>query len=529
VGAEGGGGFFLSLLTESFAVRALLGSVAAAGLVAAVAWLGLVHSSRARRLLALAPVLAALVAGLATLSGGGGPYLPQLWVTSSSSAAGRVVDVLGELRMVSTDRVDLLALAYVSVVGVLGVRRLTGALRVRRLLRGGEVPATDDRLRSCTARVLSRMSVRTPRLRYVTGCPGGACAAGVLRPIIAVDPKVIAGLDDHELEGLVAHELAHLRRRDPLLWLGVGLFRDLTFFLPPLFLAVSWLRREQEESADETASAVTGRPGALASSILKVWDRGRRRPRLGAACTAVAGPVSGSATGSATTAELGAAASLTARVQRLLHARPELSLERRAAEIGLAGAVLAVAGAAAIGVPAWISSGLDAGGLSFGYLGAARGAPVESPAFATFRALAAPPQAATEAAGAGDELLGRTADTSESSSMLAGPGAGQAGAGGWSGLAPTRRAESESAGSASLTADGAAGTAPAGCPCVESQAQLANGVAAGAEQRSARMLWRRQGHAPWELRESPWGSARPLWTLHEAGNELGLFLVSRSA
>src|SRR5690606_21527788 len=50
----------------------------------------------------------------------------------------------------------------------------------------------------------------------------------------------------------------------------------------------SWLQREQEEAADDLAAESTRRPGALASSILKVWEAQTGRARLTHACAAAA-------------------------------------------------------------------------------------------------------------------------------------------------------------------------------------------------------------------------------------------------
>ncbi|MDQ3974175.1 MAG: hypothetical protein M3276_07555, partial [Actinomycetota bacterium] len=272
--AAGGRGFLLSLLTESFAVRALLGSLAAVGLGALASRFGWVRSSRPRRLLVLAPVLAAAAAALAS-----DVYLPQLWLTTGDgSATGQLVELLGELRRLSTDRgVDLLLVAWATVAVLLLSRRALGVVALRRLL-GHAVPAPlDSPVVAVARRLAAGMRVRCPQVLLLPGCAGGAFTAGTLRSVLAVDPDLLGRLDAHELEGLVAHELVHVARRDTLLGSLVGVCCDLAFFLPPMQLALRWLRREQEESADELACGQTRRPAALASGILKVWDGGRWR------------------------------------------------------------------------------------------------------------------------------------------------------------------------------------------------------------------------------------------------------------
>ena len=135
--SAGSGGLFL-LLTESFAVRALLGSLAAVGLVSLAVRSGRVHSGRGRRLLVLAPMSTALVVAALSV---GDAFLPRLWVTSSSAAGGQLLDLLGESwALVPQARIDVLLLAWAAVATALLARRLGGVVAVRRLLREATPP-----------------------------------------------------------------------------------------------------------------------------------------------------------------------------------------------------------------------------------------------------------------------------------------------------------------------------------------------------------------------------------------------------
>jgi beta-lactamase regulating signal transducer with metallopeptidase domain len=315
-----------------------------------------------------------------------------------------------------------------------------------------------------------------PRLLLLPGCPGGAFACGALRPLVAADPCLLPALDDGELEGLVAHELAHLRRRDPLLCLLVGAFRDLTFFLPTVHVAARWLRHEQEESADEVAARSTARPVALASSILKVWSQtSAKGPRV--ACAAVPGGLRLATAGPRVTPPTltDGARLVTRRVERLLAGVQPPSTRRSAAEITLAAIVLVVALLAALSVPHWImqkTKTAELWVLSSGAAALAGGEHDESPAFATFRSITDAPVAAPATSGA-----------------------------------------------PSAVADG---VEDAGCPCIESQAQLREGVGARAPEPDARLRWS-DGSDDYTLRDIP--RTHKLLEVDRLGSRVGVFLV----
>ncbi len=104
-------------------------------------------------------------------------------------------------------------------------------------------------------------------------------ALGFGRPEICVPPRAFAGLTLEQQEGMLAHELAHLARRDPF-WLVLGqAIACLLFFQPLNWVARRRLREISEMLSDEWAVARTGRPLSLAGCLAEVagWSAGLRR------------------------------------------------------------------------------------------------------------------------------------------------------------------------------------------------------------------------------------------------------------
>lgn len=476
-------GFFLSLLTESFAVRAFLGSVVAAALAAGVMRGRWVRSPRGRRVVLLAPIAAAAAAAVASVLEAE-TYLPQLWVASAGGPSGQVLELLGELRVISNERgVDILLLAWAVVAFVLLARRVWGAVLTARLL-GRATPVTRvHELQRIADRLSTAMDTRDIRVRLLDRCPGGALATGIRRPVVVVDPRLLRSLDAQEIEGLLAHEIAHVARRDTMVALAVGVFCDLTFFLPTVRLAGRWLRAEREESADEWASTHTRRPAALASGILKVWEGATPRMPALQACAAVPVAIPAPWGRAAARPQLSdGARTVAARVERLVAPPPRRSRIRSTVEVSVAALVIVAASAATLVVPQWIVNDLDAYSLAIGYV-PPPAEPVESAAFSTFRALAP----AGEVTGA---LHGyeRT-------------------------LRPQRAAAPER-------------VSP--CPCVENQAQWLSGRPARPLEATSTMAWRRTSNPSWDVDPGPNAvRARPLLTLHEAGPQVGFFVVGQ--
>lgn len=96
--------------------------------------------------------------------------------------------------------------------------------------------------------------------------------AGLRKPMLVVPEALLSVLDQDELRVLLAHELAHIRRKD-LFWKWALLFiRYLAFLNPIAYWPYRWLSLEMERACDRLAASVTRKPGTLARTLLKVEE-----------------------------------------------------------------------------------------------------------------------------------------------------------------------------------------------------------------------------------------------------------------
>ena len=275
-------GVLLSVPLESVLVRAVIASLAAV-VVARVLLRSGLRCPQVRVIAAIAPLLA-LVA--VVLLSGTQLRLPTLMLPAEGGNALSIPVRDGYLHFV-----PIAAPVLVGVWSTIaGIRLLSRGLivgRVRREARaavadGSDTPAHLTRLARSVA---AAMEVPPPEIGVVDRCRGGAYVVGTRRPLLIVDRQLVARLDNEELEGVLAHELAHVRRRDTPVSQLLGIVRDLMFFVPGGGWAVQQLHRERELAADQLAVRMTRRPGALASGLLKVLDEA---PSGSAPCAALA-------------------------------------------------------------------------------------------------------------------------------------------------------------------------------------------------------------------------------------------------
>jgi hypothetical protein len=198
--------------------------------------------------------------------------------------------------------------------GLAGVVCLAGSwtclrrrmLSRKRLRSGPLVEMLEELRRRAGLRTRVRLSV-SPRIR-------SPFSTGILRPEICLPSAVPNDLSRAQQEALLAHELAHLRRRDPA-WFGASTLIEKVFFFQPLNrLARAELSELAELACDDWAVRWTGGRLALASCLTEVAGWLLSEPRRALALPGLAGHRS----------------RLGRRIQRLLDDRRSPASEPRA-------------------------------------------------------------------------------------------------------------------------------------------------------------------------------------------------------
>lgn len=261
-------GLLFTLPAQSVAVRLVVGAII--GVVAARCLLraGLrVPRVRVAAVLVPAAVLVAIVA--VSL----GDYRLPTVMVPNAAAASVLVPIENTYAYLAPLALPALVGAWALFVAGRVAWRLSRTTRIsaraRRTVEESTVPVE---VRRVVHRLAARMGVDAPPVGVADACAGGASVVGVRRPAIVLDADLVDRLDARELEGVVAHELAHVRRRDNLVALGLTLVRDVMFFVPGGRWALRQLLVEREMAADQLAVATTRRPGALAGGLLKVLE-----------------------------------------------------------------------------------------------------------------------------------------------------------------------------------------------------------------------------------------------------------------
>jgi beta-lactamase regulating signal transducer with metallopeptidase domain len=155
-------------------------------------------------------------------------------------------------------------------VGVLlcSLRLLVGGGHALVLRRRSE-PA-DEALRAIVARIARRTGVERSVHVLMSAMADGPATLGWLRPVILLPPATVLGLTPQQLEAVLAHELAHIRRHDYLVNVLQVLLETLLFYHPAVWWASRRVRVERESCCDDVAVGSCGDALCYAQALTKV-------------------------------------------------------------------------------------------------------------------------------------------------------------------------------------------------------------------------------------------------------------------
>jgi len=175
----------------------------------------------------------------------------------------------------------------------------------------------EPELHELIERTVARNNIPKPRIAIIeTGMPNAfATGRGQKSSVIAVTRGLLQILDKEELEGVIAHELTHIRNHDALVLTLASLFSTVAWYLMQFgfygglyggygsggrdrngggmmliillvamltwvisFLIIRAISRYREFAADRGSAQMTGKPVKLANALLKISGTMKRIP-----------------------------------------------------------------------------------------------------------------------------------------------------------------------------------------------------------------------------------------------------------
>ncbi|HVL68644.1 MAG TPA: M56 family metallopeptidase, partial [Vicinamibacterales bacterium] len=176
-----------------------------------------------------------------------------------------------------------LVLLWMAGVAVLAVRLLGGWLWIQRMKSHGATPA-DERLQRIVRRLTRRLHITRPVSLLQSPGVDVPTVIGWLKPTVLLPMSALSGLSPVQIEAILAHELAHIRRHD--YHLLQSLLETLLFYHPAVWWLSRRIRTERENCCDDLAVSLCGDAVTYARALADLEELRGAGARLAMAASA---------------------------------------------------------------------------------------------------------------------------------------------------------------------------------------------------------------------------------------------------
>ena len=183
--------------------------------------------------------------------------------------AGLVRRSLGEGGWSVDEWLPLFVSLWLAGIAALTLRLFSGWMWVQRMKSHGAGPAPEA-LRVAAERLMRRLHIgRAVRLLESTSV-AVPTVIGWLKPVVLLPASAMAGLAPNQMEAILAHELAHVRRHDYIVNLFQAVVETLLFYHPAVWWLSRRIRAERENCCDDLAVSLCGDPVAYAAALAEL-------------------------------------------------------------------------------------------------------------------------------------------------------------------------------------------------------------------------------------------------------------------
>ena len=165
-----------------------------------------------------------------------------------------------------TDPLPWIAPFWALGVLLFHLRSLGSWAAVNRLRRRG-VCAAPREWQARLASLARALRVSRPVALLETCFADAPMVTGYLKPVILIPAGMLAGLPAEQLEAILLHELAHIRRHDYIVNLAQTFVEGMLFYHPAVWWVSSVIRGERENCCDDLAASFSGGAHRYAAAL----------------------------------------------------------------------------------------------------------------------------------------------------------------------------------------------------------------------------------------------------------------------
>jgi len=148
--------------------------------------------------------------------------------------------------------------------------KLSGGYLYTQRIKHYKTKAPDKKYQILLNRISEYLQIKRRVKLLESSLIGVPLTIGYLKPVVLLPAGSLTGIPYDQLEAILAHELAHIKRADYLVNFFQSVVEIIFFYHPAVWFISSLIRDERENICDDLSVEITGNPALLAKALLAI-------------------------------------------------------------------------------------------------------------------------------------------------------------------------------------------------------------------------------------------------------------------
>ncbi|MBN3584790.1 M56 family metallopeptidase [Algoriphagus aestuarii] len=139
-------------------------------------------------------------------------------------------------------------------------------------LKSSKLSISDSRIEQSLQAMVSRLNIKIKVSAFESPLVKSPLMIGLIKPMILFPIGLATMMPLHQIEAILAHELAHIKRMDFLINMVQSILEVIFFFNLPVTWISSLIRQEREQCCDDIALELTGNKKEYVSTLVQFLE-----------------------------------------------------------------------------------------------------------------------------------------------------------------------------------------------------------------------------------------------------------------
>ncbi len=177
--------------------------------------------------------------------------------------------VLSDVQGYFSNHISLIVVLWFAGLMILSLRFFGGIIYIQRLRNRGIISVNEQLLN--TVKFLSnKMNLSRGIEIFYSTLVKIPTAIGYLKPVILLPLSFASGLTQNQIEAVLAHEIAHIKRNDFVINIIQTAAEIIFFYHPAVWWISSFIRKERENCCDDYAVEICGNPVEYSKALIAI-------------------------------------------------------------------------------------------------------------------------------------------------------------------------------------------------------------------------------------------------------------------